>query len=104
MEVSDQLYFSVVYPREKSFQYPSDRRMVDKSRSARSSDEEKQSCLVGFEVLTAVVMKNTILWDITPCSPLKVNLLLATCLHAGFLLGLFFGPENGGDMFLRNVG
>jgi hypothetical protein len=25
-------------------------------------------------------------------------------LHAGFLLGLFFGPENGGDMFLRNVG
>jgi hypothetical protein len=25
-------------------------------------------------------------------------------LHAGFLLGLFFGPEDGGDMFLRNVG
>jgi hypothetical protein len=29
--------------------------------------------LVVFEVLTAVVMKSTILWDITPCSPLKVN-------------------------------
>jgi hypothetical protein len=29
--------------------------------------------LVGFEVLTAVVMKNTIFMDITPCSPLKVN-------------------------------
>jgi hypothetical protein len=29
--------------------------------------------LVGFEVLTAVVMKSTIFWDITPCSPLKVN-------------------------------
>jgi hypothetical protein len=28
---------------------------------------------VGFEVLTAVVMKSTIFWDITPCSPLKVN-------------------------------
>jgi hypothetical protein len=28
---------------------------------------------VGFEVLTAVVMKNTIFWDITPCSPLSVN-------------------------------
>jgi hypothetical protein len=66
----------------------------------------------GFEVLTAVVMKYTIFWDITPCSPLKVNrrfggiysLLLATCFYAGFLLGLFFDPEDGGDMFLRNVG
>jgi hypothetical protein len=27
----------------------------------------------GFEVLTAVVMKSTISWDITPCSPLRVN-------------------------------
>jgi hypothetical protein len=24
-------------------------------------------------------------------------------LHAGFLLGLLFNPENGGDIFLRNV-
>jgi hypothetical protein len=28
---------------------------------------------VGFEVLTAVVMKSTIFWNITPCSPLSVN-------------------------------
>jgi hypothetical protein len=28
---------------------------------------------VGFRVLTAVVMKSSIFWDITPCSPLKVN-------------------------------
>jgi hypothetical protein len=28
---------------------------------------------------------------------------LATCFHAGFLLGLFFDPEDGGDMFIRNV-
>jgi hypothetical protein len=28
---------------------------------------------LGFEVLTAVVMKSTVFWDITPCSPLKVN-------------------------------
>jgi hypothetical protein len=26
-----------------------------------------------FEVLTAVLMKSTIFWDITPCSPLKIN-------------------------------
>jgi hypothetical protein len=24
--------------------------------------------------------------------------------HAGFLLGSFFSPEDGGDMFLRNFG
>jgi hypothetical protein len=28
---------------------------------------------VGFEVLTEVVMKSTVFWYITPCSPLKVN-------------------------------
>jgi hypothetical protein len=27
----------------------------------------------GFEVLTLVVMKSTIFWDITQCSPLKVS-------------------------------
>jgi hypothetical protein len=30
--------------------------------------------------------------------------LLDNCFHAGFLIGLFFDPEDGGDMFLRNVG
>jgi hypothetical protein len=29
--------------------------------------------------------------------------LLGTSFYAGFLLGLFFDPEEGGDMFLRNV-
>jgi hypothetical protein len=54
-------------------------------------------------------MKSTIFWDITPHSPLKVNRrfggtnLLAACFHAGFLLILFFYPEDGGDTFLRNV-
>jgi hypothetical protein len=28
---------------------------------------------VGFEVLTAVVMKRAIFWDITPCSPLSTD-------------------------------
>jgi hypothetical protein len=68
-----------------------------------------------LEVLKAVVIKSTILWDITPCSPLSVNLrfggtyrfhfqgkkiiwtrnqresMLQAC-HAGFLLSLFFRP------------
>jgi hypothetical protein len=30
--------------------------------------------------------------------------LLAVCFYAGFLLRLFFDPEDGSDMFLRNVG
>jgi hypothetical protein len=30
--------------------------------------------------------------------------LLATRFHGGLLLILFFDPEDGGDMFLRNVG
>jgi hypothetical protein len=29
--------------------------------------------VVGFGVLTAVIMKSSIFWDITSCSPLKVN-------------------------------
>jgi hypothetical protein len=30
--------------------------------------------------------------------------LLATCFYADLFLGLFFGLEAGGDMFLRNIG
>jgi hypothetical protein len=59
----------------------------------------------GPEVLTAVVMKSPIFWDITPFSPLKVNQRFGgTCYlsHTSFLLGLFLNPEDGGDMFLRN--
>jgi hypothetical protein len=39
--------------------------------------------IVGFEVLTVVVVKSTIFGDITPCSPLKVGLRFGGtyCLH-----------------------
>jgi hypothetical protein len=85
--------------------------------------------LAGFEVLTAVVMKSIIFWDITLCSPLSVDWRFGGTyrlhhqgrkiswarnqresrwqeggFHAGFFLSLFSGPEDGGDMILRNVG
>jgi hypothetical protein len=84
--------------------------------------------LVRSEILTETVMKSSIFWDITPCSPLNVNRRFGgTCrfrllgrresqarisvksggkqhyFHAGFLLGLFLEPEDGRNMFLRNV-
>jgi hypothetical protein len=37
--------------------------------------------IVGFEVLTPVVMKSCTFWDITPCSPLKVDLHFGGTCH-----------------------
>jgi hypothetical protein len=68
-------------------------------------------------------MKSSIFWDVTQCSPLKFNHVSdVRHLHlqgrrishvrnqheagsklTGQLFGLFFDPEDGGDMFLRNV-
>jgi hypothetical protein len=60
---------------------------------------------VGFEVLTAVVMQCSVLWDIeTGMKQVTSKPLLATYFHAGFLHGLFFDHEDGGGMFLRNFG
>jgi hypothetical protein len=44
-----------------------------------------------------IYLKSSVFWDITPCG--------SACylLFASFLLGLFFDPEDGGDIFLRNV-
>jgi hypothetical protein len=69
----------------------------------------------GFEVLTAVVIKSTIFWDISPCSSLKVKRHFGRTYRFHFqgesrrqaelfLSVLFFKPEDGEDMFVRNVG
>jgi hypothetical protein len=65
---------------------------------------------VRFVVLTAVVIKIPIFWDITLCSPLKINLrfrgtcrLHAYLLHAALLIGLFFDSKDGVNMFFRNA-
>jgi hypothetical protein len=68
---------------------------------------------VEFEVLIAVVIKTSIFWDITPCSPFKVNR------HIGGIFRLHLQerriseaknqPEagskqsSGGDMFLQKL-
>jgi hypothetical protein len=39
---------------------------------------------VGFEVLTAVVMKSTVFWDVTPYSPLEVNRCFGGTYHLHF--------------------
>jgi hypothetical protein len=84
-----------------------------------------QLLCVGLEVLTEAIMKSTILWNITPYSPLKVDrhfegicrLYLqgrvsqarnqhevgnkqSQQTHAGFLISLFLNPADGGDMLL----
>jgi hypothetical protein len=57
-----------------------------------------KSVFVEFHFLTAVAMKSIVFWEITSCSPLKVNrcfggALLAICFHADILLGFFFLPR-----------
>jgi hypothetical protein len=54
-------------------------------------------------------MKSSTFWDVLPCSPLKVSQVrnrheadskLSCLLHAVFLPGLLFNPEDGSGMFL----
>jgi hypothetical protein len=55
--------------------------------------------LLGFEVLTVVVMNVTIIWDITPCNPFAYQ--DAT---RWFPARLIFHPEDERDRFLRYIG
>jgi hypothetical protein len=52
-----------------------------------------------FQVLTAVVMKGSTSTDVSE----EHVAVLATCFTRRFLAQLIFDPEDGGDMFLRNV-
>jgi hypothetical protein len=71
--------------------------------------------MLGFVVITAVNMKSMVFWVATRCSSEKSpayrlhlcgrrvrNLSLPP--SVGFLLGLLLYNDDGGDMFLRNVG
>jgi hypothetical protein len=105
-------------------------RKVDMSYTVYTALEASRKCCdkflihyVAFEVLTAVVVKGKIFWDITLCSPLSVNGRFGgtyrfylqgrknkfskkpeqkhvSNFYAGFLLNLIFDPEDGGNIFL----
>jgi hypothetical protein len=66
-----------------------------------------KNCGEEIEDLTGVVMASSVSWAITPSSPLKVTIggtcRLCLLFCAGFSRSLYFDPEEGGDVFLRNV-
>jgi hypothetical protein len=53
---------------------------------------------IKFAVLSAVLLKNAIYCSVTPRSENQASA------SAGFLHGLFFEPEDGVNILLRNVG
>jgi hypothetical protein len=93
--------------------------LLDLSIQIALGEEYRLRNYAGFEVVAPVVMKITIFWNITPCSPLKVNLCSGAirCLHLqarrrsharnqreSKWQAELFDPEDGGVVFLRNVG
>jgi hypothetical protein len=59
--------------------------------------------LLGYNVVQSVERQPTYQRNMLhPSSGLKSS--ACYLLHTGFLLGLFFDPEDGSDVFFRNVG
>jgi hypothetical protein len=57
-----------------------------------------------FVVLRMVIVKNIFFWDVTPFSLVKVGHRLGGTCCRHLKVTLLFNPEDGGIMFLRNVG
>jgi hypothetical protein len=95
------------------------------SHSSWDNETKESQCIrIVIVCVHFLIWIVSIFWDITPCGPLKVIQCFRGTyrLHlqgreisnipgwkhvasrAGFLLGLFFDPEDGRDMFPRNVG
>jgi hypothetical protein len=55
-------------------------------------------CLLGYDAVKSTESHPTFRKNTSPFS--EICLLL---LHAGLLLGLFFDPNDGSDIFLQNV-
>jgi hypothetical protein len=68
MVVRGQLSLSNTF-RTNFLNFATDVRVYEGIRGMQSNSRH-----VGFEVLNAVVMNNSVFPDITPCSPLKVDL------------------------------
>jgi hypothetical protein len=48
-------------------------------------------------------MNSSVFWDITPCSPLNVNRRFGGICRPYLFLGLFFDPEDEGEIFPRKL-